>query len=784
MHSSPARTWDLPSSLLMLVAVLLSSWRLQATAWVENLGLIHNVAILAYLTGLALGYSRFGKRTVFWLSLAYMAVFIPWRLMGAIDFGEEPVLLLEKLSVLFGRIFADIRELLGGRAVEDPFFLLALMCLPFWFTSLYSGYQLTRHANFLKIILPNGILMFIIHAYHYTTNDYTWMFSLFFFISLVLLSRLKYLKDRKTWAQTRVQISSESGLDMTTAAVAISTLLVLAAWAIPYIITPPPEGISLWRNTYGKVFNSDRFENIFAAVEKESQPKPRNFQTNLSLGTRTPQSDEVVFKVYTPQNTADFPRMYWRGQVYDRFENGVWSITSEDEIKRYPAEGDMDIPNEGFRRRLGFTFDIAMDGQIVLYTAAQPVWINHDAIMLYSEIEEGVYDAAAFRASPALEQGDLYRTSALIANPTIPELRQAGQEYPDWVATKYLQLPEDLSPRIREAALTVTAPYETPYDKAAAITLYLRREINYATTLNIPENVTDPLEYVLFEGKEGYCNYYATLEVLMLRSLGIPARLSVGYAQGEPNLQNTLFIVRERDLHAWPEVYFPEIGWVEFEPTGNQDPLERPESRNDIQPAVPFVNPAETQRPFEEEIPSELEQTPEEEQPSANVWLNGLITALPWLGGVFFILLLIGLQRRFAPELTPVFVLQRLIERSGFTPPKWIYRWQAFLNLPPIEKYFHSVNLGLRWLKRRQAIHITPAERAWILKHTLPEAAEDIEILLNEHQKQLFTPLGGNESLARHAALRILLKGLQKRLKRSILGYNYDDIQEPPRYNP
>jgi hypothetical protein len=106
----------------------------------------------------------------------------------------------------------------------------------------------------------------------------------------------------------------------------------------------------------------------------------------------------------------------------------------------------------------------------------------------------------------------------------------------------------------------------------------------------------------------------------------------------------------------------------------------------------------------------------------------------------------------------------------------------AFANRPEIERRFHSVNVGLKWMKRPQAPHITAAERAWILKHLVPLAAGSIETLLNEHQAELFTPRGGNTALARRAALDILYKTLQRRLKILILGYNYTEAQEIPRY--
>ena len=86
-----------------------------------------------------------------------------------------------------------------------------------------------------------------------------------------------------------------------------------------------------------------------------------------------------------------------------------------------------------------------------------------------------------------------------------------------------------------------------------------------------------------FDLKQGFCNYYASIEVLMLRSVGVPARMAVGFAEGGFDNEANVYIVRSLDSHAWPEVYFPEIGWIEFEPTGNQDPLLRPDRPEDAQ---------------------------------------------------------------------------------------------------------------------------------------------------------------------------------------------------------
>ncbi len=156
---------------------------------------------------------------------------------------------------------------------------------------------------------------------------------------------------------------------------------------------------------------------------------------------------------------------------------------------------------------------------------------------------------------------------------------------------RYLQLPKSVTPRTRQLAEQITAGLETPYDKVIAITNYLRRNIQYVETIPDEAPVNQELiDWFLFDEKKGFCNYYSTAEIVMLRSLGIPARWAIGYAQGEllkntstdASSDNTLtYLIRQKNSHAWPEVFFPNIGWVEFEPTATQPEIQRLESTTD-----------------------------------------------------------------------------------------------------------------------------------------------------------------------------------------------------------
>lgn len=770
MEKSPARWWDLSSAIFLFIAFLFSTWRLQSTNWTDGLEYVGSVALLGLMVGLALGQSRYQRRGAALLSIGYMLVVFCWRWLGFIEFTEEETYLGDKLLILVGRLLLGLSEFASNRPVKDPLFFVALLSIPYWFSGLFSGYQLTRYANGLAAILPSGILMFVITLNHYTTRDYSWLFGAYLFIALLLLGRQKYLVDRRKWREQRVQFSTESGVDFNNSIMVSAAVLILLVWALPSALPYNPQARQAWQRISRNWFSGDeRLENMFASVKKGNLPSNDYYRNELPLGTRISESASVAFLVYTPAAAQDFPRLYWRGRVYDRFEDGRW-LTSAVEGKRYePQDGNFEIPDTENRENINFTYNVYIKGQTILYTAAQPVWVSHPANIVHTKIpaeedeeDEEVMDIVMLQASPNLKAGETYHANALLANPTIPELQEAGQEYPEWITDKYLQLPADFSPRIQALALEITAAHDNPYDKAAAITNYLRSEIEYAPSVFFPEGTVDRLEYFLFEGKQGFCNYYASAEVLMLRSAGVPARIAVGFAQGEPNLQNTFYTVRERDAHAWPEVYFPRYGWIEFEPTGNQQPVERPQEREETSAAALD----QTNKPLgfealeqeEPQLPIHLER-PWESISRLQIFQISILAS-----GFMLAILAILLKRRYAPNTQTPLILKSMVEHSGWESPAWLNEWTGWATLTPIERYFHSVNTSLKWLGKPQALHITAAERADILKKLMPSATSAIETLLGEHQSALFSPRGGSVQVARRAAWKIIYQTITTRL--------------------
>jgi transglutaminase-like putative cysteine protease len=205
-------------------------------------------------------------------------------------------------------------------------------------------------------------------------------------------------------------------------------------------------------------------------------------------------------------------------------------------------------------------------GLDVFFLAPVPLKINGD----YRVIEI-TPDGSVFNSHPAAGESDtpqaigVYSADADTRDPE-PFVRDSkSRNYPERVSLLYLQLPR-LDSRIPVLAQRITAASNSNYARAKAIEQYL--QTNFSYTLQLPGvREPDPLAYFLFERKKGHCEYFASSMAIMLRTQGIPARVVNGFRGGEYNDLTGSYIVREKDAHSWVEAYFPEYGWVTFDPT-------------------------------------------------------------------------------------------------------------------------------------------------------------------------------------------------------------------------
>ena len=177
-------------------------------------------------------------------------------------------------------------------------------------------------------------------------------------------------------------------------------------------------------------------------------------------------------------------------------------------------------------------------------------------------------DIVSYEFDREVPAGESYEMVSLVSTASRDDLRRAGTEYDAAITDHYLQLPADLPDRVAELARRVTATARTPVDRARAIEEYLRGpSFTYSQDIDAPPADTDGVDHFLFETRTGYSDYFASAMAVMLRSVGVPARLAAGYAPGEYDPATGLNAVRDSDSHAWVQAYFPGFGWIDFEPT-------------------------------------------------------------------------------------------------------------------------------------------------------------------------------------------------------------------------
>ena len=301
------------------------------------------------------------------------------------------------------------------------------------------------------------------------------------------------------------------------------------------------------------------------------------FSDQVELGQigEIKKSSAVVLRVETGA-AVNYPALRWRGNALSDFDGKRWT-SAEHEAEQLLANPDGWIPLQGHLKKDEFR------GEILQFTVLQEPMAS-DAIFVTG-------NAYAIRGNFTGEAGGIsHRRSYIfrdaggsLLNPfhnyvsirytgisQLPVLDRAkliaaGTDYPAEISSTYLQLPE-IDARIPELAKTATARATNPYDKAATLEAYLKK--NYGYTLDLTGNAgKDPIAQFLFKTRAGHCEYFASSMTLMLRTLGIPSREVNGFLPGEFNDLGGDYIVRASDAHSWVEAYFPGSGWIVFDPT-------------------------------------------------------------------------------------------------------------------------------------------------------------------------------------------------------------------------
>jgi transglutaminase-like putative cysteine protease len=308
----------------------------------------------------------------------------------------------------------------------------------------------------------------------------------------------------------------------------------------------------------------------------------------------------------TPVLTIAAPRPYYlRTVTYDRYTGHGFARSGVEE--RNVVAGELVFPEATPEQPLNSNAFKTETVSIVharslggaIFTPGYPVSVTLPAVVLETN---GLPVLGGLESASPVPEGTGYAVTTLISQATKAQLNAAGQDYPQEIQDLYLGT-EGVTPRTVALAEEIVqrANAQTPFERAEALADFLRTDdsFHYETTAPTPRDPNaDIVDFFLFDeenGRIGYCEYYATAMVVMARTLGLPARVAVGYAPGEPinpagaGREGNTYLVREGNAHAWAEVYFPGYGWERFEATKTIAPVTR--LQGDQQgPAAPSGN--------------------------------------------------------------------------------------------------------------------------------------------------------------------------------------------------
>ncbi len=580
----PREGW---SVLLSLAAALLAlSSAVDEAGWLPEGLNPHIPVLLGLLFGLFAARTRRRGLLAFLLAMllgAGLAVIAALNLQSLRD--------LESLPAHLATSFHHFGDFLGpaagpGAASLHPMLLSALFFFVLWIGGVCAGWAAFRWHSALRALFLPGILLGT--TLFFASRGYFWG-GLFLFAFVLLAVSLHYARARLDWEARGVDYSPELALEVYLAGFTIALIVSLTALAMPGIrVSPITDAFwRVWARPYATL--EARISPLFSQMQRPPRsligggaPSPAVMPRAHLLGGKPDLSAQIIMLVQVddpnPGAPAYWPDYRWRGPTYQRYTGRGWDNPPIEQTRRLgPGETWLQaLPAD--RRPLRQDVRFLAGRPYWLYAAGEPVAADIRSRAFLRGPDDLLGMTAGVRRYTVLSQAPVFDPR---------HLRAAPQSYPPGLAPA-LALPDTVSPRTRDLAAHITADARTPYDQAIAIQNYLRSTYPYTLDIDPPPAGVDVVDYFLFDLQKGYCDYYASAMVVMARSLGIPARLAVGYAPGEYDARKNRLVVREKDGHSWPELYFPGYGWIPFEPTAvrpqfqAQPQLQKPRPANKL----------------------------------------------------------------------------------------------------------------------------------------------------------------------------------------------------------
>jgi transglutaminase-like putative cysteine protease len=574
--------------------------------------------LLAGLSGLGVVLVRVGRLGGVLLALVGAQLSLQrdlwfWLLYGSVpDWTPVAIALAEVVAdvgALLHRGTDWLLALMVGDPAFDPVAIALVWSAAMWANAVWAGWWV-RYRQPLLGLLPISSLLGV--TMYYAGHKALSLVPLLG-ILLLLMALTRHDVREQRWRAAGIRFSQSIWNELVLVVSLISVGLMIASILLG--------SISMHRiREWARRFSSERSNRMQAVAESlgveqravvagETEPADRTTFDRVRfgglprrhlIGSGPELSEQVVMLVGVDDRSlsalkgeagASPSSYYWRSLTYDWYNGRGWS-TGKTQVTEYQAgEPTIFISRSGIvSPTLAHYRQVRQEVQVLsgldglLHAAGTLVTADHDFSVAWRS--QGDAFGATIRT-------DTYRADSLVPNLSEEQLRSAGNSYPDWVQRRYLVVPDTVPDRVLALARDLTATEPNSYDRARAIEAYLRT-FPYTLDVSAPPYDQDVVDYFLFDLRQGYCDYFATAMVVLARAAGLPARMVSGYASGDYDADSGHYVVTEANAHAWPEVFFPGYGWVEFEPTpslplvdhpGETLPLEVPEWEDPLEPA-------------------------------------------------------------------------------------------------------------------------------------------------------------------------------------------------------
>ena len=571
---APAEGW-LPM-ILLSVAVYSVVYSVTAAIAINHTGVLWITTALGLACGLAVSKSRYFPQAVLHIASCILGYWLA-LLLTSVAYQISLLAMLSNLHAVITNSFS-----LTGAPGSDMVFLFYLAFLCFFLG--YFGSWLIYRAHLPWLVALVYVSIMIVNLNYIAKRDLTFLAIILVAALIPLIARVQLAGQLTQWKNEGLYTDQVWLRNLTSRFLRIVTIFLLLilplSWLLP-MVNQPAAGVTMWNsldNAWANLSHGNVSLTNPNSLFNPYQPSANFFGDQLSItgNVNLPNGPVLTYTSSSPTTGQ-----YLEGYSFDAFDGHNW--TSQVQSYPQPYSANSALPQSGLPPTSENTLSTSVmvlqppgGNRHFIFAPAQPYRFT-TAVTIFTDPTGNII--SAWTQTDPLQQNERYEVFSNISTASPADIARVALPREDPSSWKndpsygelqqyYLQVPKSLSSKVLTTAKTWTHGLNTTYDVVAALQSHLSNQADFTYSVTnppVPANV-DAVTWLL-QTHRGYCTYYATAMVMMARLLHIPARIVNGFSQGHYSLQQKAWIVDGSDAHSWVQVYFPSLGWINFDPT-------------------------------------------------------------------------------------------------------------------------------------------------------------------------------------------------------------------------